>query len=142
MYPHELLRKAQHGDDDALEKLIRLDKSAIFDPKISEIIHQAQAAKKREKISMIKMAFNSPPMVKMNMRTIKCNLGGLISHISIAMNQKLPAIQIRQLYDALAHDMGQDYVDSDLGDMTPESFEKAIQRDRAFWQTILQADKK
>lgn len=142
IYPVRLLKMAQQGDDDALEKLIRLDKSAIFDPKISEIIHQAQGLRERRKLSLIKMAFTCSPKVKTDMRAIKCNLGGLISHVSITMKQKLTAIEIRQLYDALAHDMGLDYIDPDLGDMTPENLEKAIQRARALWQTILQADKK
>lgn len=141
-YPIDLLRKARQGDEDALEKLIKLDKSAIFDTKISEIVHQAQAMKKRGKLSMIKKAFNSSPRVKTDMKTIKCSLGGLISHISIAMKQKIPAVEIGYLYNALAHDMGIDYVDPDLGDMTPENFGKAIQRARIFWQALLQVDKK
>lgn len=114
VYPLRLLKMAQQGDDEALEKLIRLDKSAIFDPKISEIIHHAQTLRERRKLSLIRMAFTCSPKVKTDMRAIKCNLGGLISHASIAINQKLPAIEIRQLYDALAHDAGQDYIDPDL----------------------------
>jgi hypothetical protein len=142
IYPIRLLKMAQQGDDDALEKLIRLDKSTIFDPQISEIIHHAQTLRERRKLSLIKMAFSLSPKVKTDMRAIKCNLGGLISHTSISIKQKLPAIKIRQLYDALARDTGLDYIDPDLGDMTPENFEKAIQRGRIFWQKILQADKK
>jgi hypothetical protein len=141
-YPVDLLRKAQQGDDDALEKLIRLDKSAIFDPKISEIIHQAQAMKKQGRMSMIKKAFSSSPRVKTDMKMIKCNLGGLISYFSKMMGQKITAADISRLYDALARDMGIDEVDPDLGDMTLEAFEKAIQRSRTMWHIILIPDKK
>lgn len=138
-YPHELIRQAQNGDDDALVKLIRLDKSIIFEPKISEIIHQAQVLKKQERMSKIKMAFRSTPRVKMNMKTIKYTLGGLISYISIAMKQKITATEIEHLYDALARDMGIDNVDPDIN--TGWVFEKAIQRSRNFWHIIL-PDKK
>ena len=145
-YPVDLLRIAQQGDDDALEKLMRLDKSIIFDPKISEIIHQAQAMKKQERMSMIKKAFSSSPRVKTDMKTIKCYLGGLISYFSIAMRQKITAADISRLYDALARDMGIGEVDPDLNDpdnlVYDEAFEKAIQRARAMWHIILIQDKK
>jgi hypothetical protein len=136
-YPHELLRQAQNGDDDALVKLIRLDKSIIFEPKISEIIHQAQALKKQERMSKIKMAYRSSPKVTMNMKKIKCHLAGLISYLSMAMKQKITAADIRNLFDAIAHDMSIDAVDPDIYKMTPETFEKEIQRSRNFWYIIL-----
>lgn len=142
IYPVDLLRKARQGEDDALEKLIRLDKSAIFDPKISEIIHQAQAMKIQERMSMIKKAFNSSPSKKTDIKKIKCNLGGLISYFSKAMGQQIAAADINRLYDALARDMGIDEVDPDLGEMSPEVFEKAIQRARKMWHVIIAPDKK
>jgi hypothetical protein len=141
MYPLELLRKAQSGDDKALEKIIRMDKSIIFDSKISEIIHQAQALKNQERMSMIKKAFSSSPRVKMDMKTIKCNLGGLISLFSIKIGQKITAAEINRLYDALARDMDIDNVDPDL-DMTDKAFAKAIKRARTLWHIILIEDKK
>ena len=85
---------------------------------------------------MIKMAFINKPKVTMNMKTIKCHLGGLISYLSIAMKQKITAADIRRLYDALALDMNDD-VDHDLGDMTEETFSKDIQNARNLWQVIL-----
>jgi len=136
IYPLDLLRQGQNGYDDALEKLIRLDKSIIFEPKISEIIHQAQALRKQERMTRIKKAFRSSPKMKMNMRTIKCHLGGLISYLSIALKQKITAADIRVLYDAIALDMNND-VDQDFGDMTEETFSKNIQNARGMWQIML-----
>ena len=141
IYPVDLLRQAQNGDDDALEKIIRLDKSIIFEPKISEIIHQAQALKKQERMTMIKKAFISKPKVTMNMKTIKCHLGGLISYLSMTINQKIIAADIMRLYDSLASDMGIDKVDHDLYKMSPQVFEKAIQRSRSMWHILLIPDK-
>ncbi len=139
-YPHMLLKKAQSGDDDALEKLIRLDKSIIFEPKISEIIHQAQALKAQERIIRIQKAFTGKPKATMSIKKVKILLGGLISYFSIKFNQKLSAAEIRNLFDAIALDRNDD-IDQDLGDMVGEPFEKAIQRSRSFWDIIL-ADKK
>lgn len=141
IYPVELLRQAQNGDDGALEKIIRLDKSIIFEPKISEIIHHAQAMKKQERMTMIKKAFISKPKVKTNMKTIKCHFGGLISYLSMAINQKITAGDIWRLYDAVSLDMNDD-VDQDLGDMNEESFSKAIQEARKMWHIILLPEKK
>jgi len=141
IYPVDLLRQAQNGDDDALEKIIRLDKSIIFKPKISEIIHQAQALKEQARMSMIKKAFTSSPKVTMNMKTIKCHLGGLISYLSMAIKQKITAAEIKNLFDAIALDMNEGEVDRDIGNMENYPFEKAIQRSRNFWHIIL-ADKK
>ena len=135
IYPHDLLRQAQNGNDAALEKIIRLDKSIIFEPKISEIVHQAQAMKKQERMTMIKKAFISKPKVTMNMRTIKCHLGGLISYLSMIINQKITAADIWRLYDAISLDMNDD-VDQDLSDMNEETFAKAIQEARKMWQYI------
>jgi hypothetical protein len=140
-YPHELLRQAQNGDDDALEKLIRLDKSIIFEPKISEIIHQAQALKEQARMSMIKMAFTSPPTAPLKMRTIKCHLGGLISYFSIALKQKINAVDIWKLYDAIALDMNDD-IDQDLDGINEETFAKEIQNARKLWHVILLPEKK
>jgi len=139
-FPHTLLKMAQSGNDKALEKLIRLDKSIIFEPKISEIIHQAQGLKAQARMAMIQKAFISPPKAKLSRKKVKCLLGGLISHISILFNQKLSAAEIRKLFDAIALDMTGD-IDQDLENMVGEVFEKEIQRSRKFWNLLL-ADKK
>lgn len=139
-YPHMLLKKAQTGDDDALEKLIRLDKSIIFEPKISEIIHHAQALRAQARMSMIQKAFIGKPKAKTSIKKVKILLGGLISYFSMKFNQKLSAIEIRNLFDAIALDNNDD-IDQDLGNMVGEPFEKAIQRSRNFWYVIM-ADKK
>jgi len=135
IYPVDLLRQAQNGDDDALEKIIRLDKSIIFEPKISEIIHQAQVLKKQDRMSMIKKAFTSSPIVKMKMRAIKFYFGGLISYLSMAAKQKITAADIWRLYDAVSLDMNGD-IDQDFSDMTEETFAKEIQNARKQWHII------
>lgn len=142
IYPLELLKKAISGNDTALEKLIRLDKSAIFEPKISKIIHEAQVLKAQARMSMIKTAFTSRPKAPIKMKAIKFHLGGLISFFSILLKQKIAAVDIRNLYDAIACDMGIDECDPDFEDMTPETFSKDIQDARKMWQNIILGGKK
>lgn len=139
-FPLELLKQAQNGNDEALEKLIRLDKSVIFEPKISEIIHQAQALKAQARISMIKKAFTSTPKAALKMRSIKFHFGGLISYFSDALKQKIMAADIWRLYDAIALDTIGD-VDQDFKNMSVETFEKDIQDARKMWQSILSGKK-
>ncbi len=140
--PSQLIRKAEGGDDVALEQLIRLDKSAIFNPKISEIIHQAQALKRQERMSMIRKAFISKPKAPLKMSTIKFQLGGLISFFSILTNCKLSAKDIRNMYDAIAQDMNIDAIDPDFGSMGSETFAKNIQDYRNIWQNLILGGKK
>lgn len=135
IYPPHLLMKARHGDEDALEKLLRLDKSVIDNPKIMEIFHQAAVAKQRSKMSLMTQAMQRTPKVKLSLQTIKYNIAGLISIISIALGQKLQTVEINRLFDAIACDTGKGAIDEDLS-VSPETFEKAVQRARSFWQVI------
>ena len=135
IYPPHLLMKARHGDEDALEKLLRLDKSVIDDPKIMEIFHQSAVAKQRSKMSLMTQAMQRAPKVKLNLQTIKYSIAGLISIISIALGQKLQTVEINRLFDAIACDTGKGVIDEDLS-VSPETFEKAVQRARSFWQVI------
>ena len=61
--------------------------------------------------------------------------------LSILLHQKLPAAEIHRLFDAVANDTTGELVDPDLI-VSPETFEKAVQRARTFWQIIPQPDKK
>ena len=141
IYPLDLLNKAVNGDDKALEQLIRLDKSAIFEPKISKLIHEAQVLKAQARMSMIKRAFSSQPKA-MQMQTIKCQLGGLVLFISELLKQKLNPSDIKQLYDSIAKDLRIDMHDQDLHKMTVPTFAKRINRNHLMWKSILIQDKK
>jgi len=140
-YPPYLLRKARRGDDDALEKLLRLDKSLIYDKKIQAIFHLETVAKKRARMTLITKALQNTPKAKLDIQKIKYLFAGFLSLISIGIGQRLAAAEIHRLFDAVARDMDKGYADSDLI-VSPETFEKAIQRARTFWQIIPIPDKK
>jgi len=133
-YPPHLLRKARHGDDDALVKLLRLDKDVIHDPKIMEIFHRRSVSKKRSKMLLLTDALTYTPNQKLGIKKIKYLFAGFLSLISIALGQKLTALEIHKLFDAVASDDAKEKLaDPDLN-VSPETFEKAIQRARTFWK--------
>jgi len=135
-YPANILRKARHGDENALEKLIRLDKSVIHDSKIMEIHHQAAVAKKQGTMDIITKAMNKSPKMKIDPQKVKYSLAGLISLISITLGKKLKAVEIHGLFNAISSDTSDESIDPDLI-VTPETFEKAIQRAKTFWQAFI-----
>jgi hypothetical protein len=134
-YPALLLRKARAGNYRAVRDLIRLDKGVIEDSVIGEMIHQAAAASKVRKIDIISKALVETPGKKIAMQKVKYLLGGLISLVSIAMGEKIKAVEISKLFDAIALDSGTGGGDPDLA-VKPWTFEKAIQRARKFWNVL------
>jgi hypothetical protein len=126
---------------DREQKLLRLDKSIIDDSMIKEIFHQAAVAKQRGKMDLMTKALAKAPKVKINIQTVKYTMAGYISLLSIALGQKIAAAEIHRLFDALAIDAGKGAIDEDLI-VSPETFEKAVQRARTFWQIPHLADKK
>jgi hypothetical protein len=136
VFPIDLLRRARSGDTAALEKLIRLDKSAIFDPKISKIVHKAQGEKKQARMYAIKKAFGSTPKVITNRKKIRSCLAGLISLFSIRLKKKLPAIQIYKLFNALDLDMGRRGTDPEIFEIK-KTDEKTVKHYRKFWSGII-----
>ena len=141
-YPAYILRKARQGDEEAFEKLLRLDKLLIYEPKMKKIFKKATETKARGRMSLIAKAFRSTPKAKIEIKHIKYFFAGLLSLISIAMGQKLKAVDIHNLFDAVARDTTDELVDPDLI-VSPETFEKGIQRARNFWKiSIPLPDKK
>ncbi|MDD5722804.1 MAG: hypothetical protein PHY29_03590 [Syntrophales bacterium] len=132
-YPAYILRKARQGDEEAFEKLLRLDKFLIYEPKMKKIFKKATETKARGRMSLIAKAFRSTPKAKIEIKHIKYLFAGLLSLISIAIGQKLKAIDIHDLFDAIAQDTTGEQIDPDFIE-TPETFEKRIQRARDFWK--------
>ena len=109
---------------------------------MKKIFKKATETEARGKMSLIVKAFRSTPKAKIEIKHIKYLLAGLLSLISIAIGQKLKAIDIHNLFDAIAQDTTGEQTDPDFIE-TPETFEKRIQSARDFWKIpILLPDKK
>lgn len=139
-YPPRLLRRARLGHLKPMEKIVRLDPSVVNDPKIAEYLHQARAKGKKKTLSVLTDALLKGPKAKITLRKVKCSIAGAISCASILMRHRLTEPEIRGLFNAVAHDMNKEDRDQDLP--SPEAFEKAIRRERAFWMPTLAPDKK
>lgn len=141
-YSTNFLRKARQGDEDALEKLLRLDKSVIGDKKIIELFHQGKVAKKQAIHNLFIKSLNKKPRVNLTRRKFKYELVGLISAMSISLGQRLTTQDIKGLFDAISKDEGKSK-DADFQDQNgTEALTKAVNRARLKWKTIPKPDKK
>lgn len=139
--PTHLLRQARLGNLKALEQLIRLDKAVLADPLIMTQTLRLQQRDKYKYDSTVVRAMAGAPKFELSPKLPKYLLSGIISLFSEALGSKLNEPEIRSLFNAIAHDNsdGATAIDPDLPD-SPESFSKAIQRDRAFWKSIFFPD--
>lgn len=132
-YPQNLLMKARHRDDEAIQKLLQIDKSVIDDPKIKEIFHQSAVASQKSKYALMIKAIQEGPKKRVDIKTVKYTLAGLISLISIALKQEIKPEEISELFNAIACDSKKD-VSGDDDITVGETFRKAVERNRTFWQ--------
>lgn len=142
MAPCKLIRRARLGNLEALERLIRLDKLTLADPGIIRQTQRLLHHNKYKYDSVVAKAIKDAPKFTLSHKSATYLLAGLISLLSEVFGHKLEEPEIRALFDAVAHDRsdGETVVDSALPD-SPETFSKAIQRERAFWKPIFFPDK-
>lgn len=138
--PPLLLRQARQGNAQAVDRLLRLDKSAIFDPKIARQFHLAAGQQPRQFEQLID-ALKKPPKGIIQKRKIKVSLAAFISVIFEDCGYKLEEPEIRALFDAVAKDQGHGEIDTDLPE-SPHAFYMAIQRELPFWEQALKSHKK
>lgn len=136
-----IYRKARLGDYNSLEKLLRLDPLVIHDPSIGKQIQKFRFMGKSIAYENLIEAVLNKPKEKSTRKKMKYSVAGLISGLSLAINHPLTEPQIRQLFDAIAQDTRSQPIDTDLPE-SPESFAKAIQRDRFYWNKVLSPDNK
>jgi len=133
-YPIRMLREARKGNIEYIEKLIRLDDFIRHDKKISDYLFSKRDNKiiKERIASAISTGINE----KVTKKKMKMNLAGLISFFSTIIGNQLNEREIRDLFDAIAKDKGEDEIDIDLPP-SHETFYKAIQRERQSWANAL-----
>ena len=144
--PAFLLRKARLGDPKSIDRLLRLNKMALHDPKLSEKFHQIEHDHPYQ-FKDIAKALLKGPKVHLKRRQVKITLAGFLSKIALHYEiwlgyPVLTVPEIEELFHAYARDHGNKDGDPDLYGYTPESFFKAIQRARDFWTLLPKPDKK
>ena len=134
-HPAQLFRQARLGNIAAMDKLLRIDKAVLSDPKIGDHFHKIANRKKRSQFDRLTQAIQKGPEGKITLQKIKMLIAGFISKASQALGRRLSAPEIRSLFDAIAQDAGRGDIDTDIPD-SPEAFAKAIRRERLFWKII------
>lgn len=124
--PAQLLRKARLRDFESLKKLIKLDRSAIFDRKVSRYIHELRS-KNRSKYEQVLDTLYVKSKSQITRQKIKVFCAAIILNMSIEFGERLTEPEIRELFDAVARDDGKGDIDSDLPD-SPHTLYMAMKR--------------
>lgn len=132
-YPPRLLRRARLGDLDALDKLLRLDKSAVHDPVIAERVHQLTHSGTKRDRDLILEALRGKPKGRLDPKTIRYGLAGMISQLAVLFQTRVTAPEIAALFDAI--ERVRTGKPSDTRIPAGESFAKAVHRNRT-WPSL------
>lgn len=141
--PTSLIRKARLGDISALEKIIKIDKSSVFDVKISKLMHKLSLTNKVIYNSICRLLLKNNQNVSKS--KIKINFAAILSQVSKlygrALNiSPLTSEQIRARFDDNANKQGLGLIDIDLPD-SPEAFYKQMYRKDDFLKIFVVPDK-
>lgn len=127
--------RARRADIRAIEQLLVIDKSIIFEPRIRDVVHWA-AHQNSQQYAILSAALRSK-IPKITRSRLKRNFAGLISRIAATGGEDLTAPQLRQLFDVgecvrtgMPGAQDPDFPDSSEG-MT-----KLLQRYRPIWKDI------
>lgn len=130
-YPPRLLRAARNGDLDALDRLLRLDKYIVHDPRVARVIGDVMSAGSANDQKLIVNALKGRPKVRLTDSRLRAGLGALISQLAHAFGTKVTAREIQKLFDAIERVRSGNLSDAAIG-AAGESWSKAIQRDRTW----------
>ena len=130
--PGQLFQKAIAGELKAFEKLLRLDNSVIYEPRLAELFHQLKFRadrKGKEDYRKLLLAFHKPVKEKPTSQRVKYFLAGALSFFSGLIGSRLTEPKLRSLFDAAAQDLGHGDIDTDLPDSS-EAFARSIRVSR------------
>lgn len=138
VYPPTMFHRARSGrtdndDSDALEDLLRLDKSVLGDPLIAERWHKACKNKSPALFKRLSRAAAGQPRGKMTRKKMRERLAALISQMAIAFDVEMNEGDIRELFENAAKARtGETDLHLPRGS---EALSKAIQRHRT-WPSL------
>jgi hypothetical protein len=133
--PTNLLSQAQSGDLKAARKLLQLDKSLMGEPGIAKRIQAWSAQGETESIAKLG-SYLGESVADVSMKQVKITQARFILDTSERRGLRLSAPKIQELFNAIAQDSGRGIQDPDIGEMSPESFAKALSRQQGFWKPM------
>lgn len=129
-YPALLMRAAREGDPDALDRLLRLDKLALSEPRIASVVDGVMRTGRRAARQRVASAISGVPRTRLTKKAMRAGLGALIADIADAMDLRVTAPQIGVLFDRIERVRSGAAADPDIP--AGESWSKAIQRNRSW----------
>ncbi|HML74500.1 MAG TPA: hypothetical protein PKB02_08375 [Anaerohalosphaeraceae bacterium] len=132
-----LLRKARTeyktGNIASLEKLLRLDKRAIYEPGIAKIWRELSFQPQNKKFKRLIKALEQTPQIP-DKKQFKILLAALISLLAERENIKLRPQQIHKIFESVSRDIT-GTIDYDIPD-NPDALYKGISRHKKFWELL------
>lgn len=123
--PGRLLHRARHGDDDAFEKLLLLDKSVIADPVLFRRWHDLANDRKPSARRRFREALAGFPKNRVDAKSVRVAFAGLLSAMAEREGFKLTGPEIRDWFGMFQLE---NLTDQDMPG--GEALTKAIQRHR------------
>lgn len=134
-YPPTLMSKARNGDIDALDDLLRMDKSAVHEPRVAEHWHRIMHGGQTGAKTRLLRAMSGQPRGSVSRQKMRAFLSGMISQLAISLMCQVTEPDIRELFNRIAFSRG-DKTDYQLTPST-QGLVKAIQRNRN-WPSLPQ----
>lgn len=140
-FPISLLNKARIGDEEALENIVRTDKSVVFDPIIAKYLHKLSFNKPFHFQQLIKKLTKDQQTLSKSQ--IKLRLRGLLSRFGKEYEKlgfkPVTSPEIRLRFEAA---FPEDILDCKKSPINDESYYKQDSRYRDFWLVFKYSDKK
>jgi hypothetical protein len=126
--PGQLWKQASSGDNEALEKLLRLDKSIVADGQIAERWHRIMVSGGPLRERLLK-TLSDQPWRGLDRARLKGLIGAFVALLADAMGEPLGAEELRSLFDKTAARYHKTRIDVDLPG-TPDAFYQRVRRER------------
>lgn len=101
-YPTLLLRRARSGNDDAMDALLRLDKSIVADPVIARRWHTLAHDGSLRDRQRFRLAMADGPKGRLDRRSVRLGLVGMIGQLAAVFGVRVSAPDIAGLFDSIA----------------------------------------
>jgi hypothetical protein len=133
-YAPRLFARARRGNQQALDKLLRVDKSILADPLVADQFHQAHASGRFGALKGLAACIRNrgKPLKR---RQAKLTVGAFISLLAKGMKIPITMPEIQELFDAVAEVKAKgEKIDTDLPE-DPETFarETRMKRPKVRW---------
>ncbi|MBN2129813.1 MAG: hypothetical protein JW741_09965 [Sedimentisphaerales bacterium] len=132
-----LYKRARHGDIEAIEKLVLVDRNVLCERRIAKLWAEISEDNESEEFERIHRTLaKRPHLVRYEMREAKLDVAGLIARMSEAKGHSLNPSQIGELFNALARDLAPEdqhvHKDPDIHRKS-DQWRKAVNRRKSEW---------